>query len=123
MSTNISGINISALNISYFPYTAGNIIYSHFDDNGFYHNSKGPAAIFDNGNYSWYKHGTLHRIGGPAVKYGGKLMWFMDGKYHRLDGPAIFEDEHISLWYFHGKHIECSSQEEFERLIKLKMFW
>jgi hypothetical protein len=49
-----------------------------------------------------------------------------EGYFHRLDGPAIEDDNPNSdmrYWYFHGKQIECSSQEEFERYLKLKAFW
>ena len=46
---------------------------------------------------------------------------------HRLEGPALeyFDGELIYLkaWYYEGEQIECNSQEEFERLIKLKLFW
>jgi hypothetical protein len=26
-------------------------------------------------------------------------------------------------WYYEGEEINCKSQEEFERIIKLKLFW
>ena len=58
--------------------------------------------------------------------------WLLDGKFHRLTGPAVsymvgltVDDEIIETheWGYHGTKIECSSQEEFERIIKLKAFW
>jgi hypothetical protein len=53
-----------------------------------------------------------------------KLTSYYDerGEYHRLDGPAhTFRCR--QYWYYHGKEIEVSSQEEFERYLKLKAFW
>ena len=51
-----------------------------------------------------------------------------DNQLHCLDGPAKvglalpgFETD--VEWYWHGEKIECSSQEEFDRAIKLKAFW
>jgi len=58
--------------------------------------------------------------------------WYYDDKLHRLTGPAVSymvgltaDDEIIEVheWWYHGTKIECSSQEEFERLIQLKAFW
>jgi hypothetical protein len=45
---------------------------------------------------------------------------------HRLDGPAIEykpEYSHLNKWYINGELLPCSSQEEFERLVKLKLYW
>lgn len=43
------------------------------------------------------------------------------GQHHRENGPAI--EWHVRKnWYYHGEYIHCSSQEEFERLIKLQVF-
>lgn len=50
--------------------------------------------------------GKLHRMLGPAME------WLLDGE----DAPDRFS------WYYHGTHIKCSSQEEFERKIALKVF-
>jgi hypothetical protein len=40
---------------------------------------------------------------------------------HRIDGPTI-EWDGKKIWYYHGTKIECSSQEEFEKILKLKAF-
>lgn len=48
---------------------------------------------------------------------------YLDGELHREDGPAIEWNNGEKQWYYHGELIHCSSQEEFERLIKLKGFW
>ena len=52
-------------------------------------------------------------------------MYFVKGTEirHREDGPAIEFSDGDSLWYFNNKLIKCSSQEEFERLMKLKFLW
>lgn len=46
------------------------------------------------------------------------------GKFllHRLDGPAIDSCTNLE-WWFEGDKVECSTQEIFEKLIKLKIFW
>jgi len=45
-----------------------------------------------------------------------------EGYFHRLDGPAIEYFDGDRRWYYNNKYIRCSSQEEFERLIKLRLF-
>lgn len=57
-----------------------------------------------------------------ADLYGGSA-WYLDGKLHRTDGPAVCCRDGSRRWYFHGQYIDCKSQEEFERLLKLKAFW
>ena len=42
---------------------------------------------------------------------------------HREDGPAVENNDGTKHWYLNGRWINCSSQEEFKRLIKLKVFW
>ena len=66
---------------------------------------------------------VLHRIGGPAVEWSnGDTSWFINGKHHREDGPAV-ENSNPDQWYYHGKQIDCKTNEEFLRLLKLKAFW
>jgi hypothetical protein len=69
--------------------------------NGLYHREDGPAIIFDNGDLIWYQHGRCHREDGPAIEHSNGAKW----------------------WLLHGKNINCKTQEEFERLMKLKAFW
>ena len=45
------------------------------------------------------------------------------GKLHRVDGPACEWANGGKYWYYHGTKLDCSSQEEFEKLLKLKAFW
>lgn len=55
--------------------------------------------------------------------YGLVAYYDENRMYHRLDGPAEIWSGKKCLWHYHGKHINCSSQEEFERLLRLKAFW
>jgi hypothetical protein len=51
--------------------------------------------------------------------------WYNNNKLHRLNGPAYMDMiyRECMQWYYNGKYIRCSSQEEFERLIKLRLLW
>ena len=88
------------------------------------HREDGPAVEYADGEKLWYQNDQLHREDGPAVEYtDGSKEWYLNDQLHREDGPAI---EHINgdkSWYLQGKWIDCSSQQEFERLMKLKAFW
>lgn len=56
--------------------------------------------------------------------------WFLNGKHHRLKGPASedilsdldYGEEPLHRWYYNGEEIPCKTQEEFERILKLKAF-
>jgi hypothetical protein len=91
--------------------------------NGELHRENGPAVS----TYSakkWYQNGKRHRLDGPAIEFAnGNKEWYQHGKCHREDGPAIEDADGNKSWYINGKHINCNTQEEFERLLKLKMFW
>jgi len=89
------------------------------------HRLDGPAVIYKNGNEAWYQNGLLHREGGPARTIGDSYKEYaVNGNYHRLDGPAIINlNSNTVLWFYEGQRINCNSQEEFEKLIKLKIFW
>jgi|SRR5579859_2234034 len=88
------------------------------------HREDGPAVEHANGNKSWLLHGQYHREDGPAIEYAnGEKLWFYHGQRHRLDGPAIEWSNGDTEWWYHGKWIDCDSQKEFERLIKLRALW
>ena len=85
---------------------------------------KNGLVISEYGTKYWYRHGKLHREDGPAVEYvNGEKQWYLDDKLHRKDGPAIEYANGFNLWFINNKLIDCASQEEFEKLIKLKAFW
>jgi hypothetical protein len=70
----------------------------------------------------WCLNGQLHREDGPAVEWAdGSKIWCQHGKFHRLDGPAI--DCFFKEWFYQDRKIDCSSQQEFDKIIKLKAFW
>ena len=72
----------------------------------------------------YYLNNKFHRIDGPAIEYSnGDKWWLQNGLWHRIDGPAIEYADGDKWWYYEDEKIECNSQEEFERIIKLKLFW
>ena|SRR5579859_1240760 len=88
------------------------------------HRLDGPALEYSNGDKYWFLNDQLHREDGPAIEYAtGSRFWLFHNQRHRLDGPAIEYADGRKCWYYYGKLISCSSQEEFERLIKLKALW
>jgi hypothetical protein len=88
------------------------------------HRLDGPAKEYIVGTKVWYQNNNIHRIDGPAIEYSdGTKCWYQNGLQHRIDGPACEWINGKKSWYYEGKYINCTSQEEFERLIKLKLFW
>jgi hypothetical protein len=89
------------------------------------------CQVDSSGAQWWRLNGTLHRIGGPAVIHldiVGRVrceQWFRYGERHREDGPAIVypNNECNDRWFVDGKKIECNTQEEFERWLRVKAFW
>ena len=81
-------------------------------------------VIYSNGDKYWYKNDKLHRENGPAVESpNGDKAWWINGKCHRVNGPALEYADGKKVWYINGTRLDCSSQEEFERLMKLGSFW
>ncbi len=67
--------------------------------------------------------GQFHREDGPAWISNMSKQWIINDKLHREDGPAIeFISGDKEYWYY-GQYIDCKTDEEFQRLIKLKAFW
>jgi len=101
--------------------------YEDLDDSGIriLHREDGPAIEYYNGRKEWYFHGTHHREDGPAIiTPDGSQYWIYKGKYHREDGPAVIAgDDSYQAWYLYDEKVPCSSKEEFERFVKLKVFW
>ena len=79
--------------------------------------------IHRNGARYWIKNNDYHRKNGPAIINNRSIFWVFEGKNHRLDGPAVILFGGKKLWYYQGTEIKCSNQEEFDKLIKLKMLW
>lgn len=102
-------------------------LYSHRDYVGRLHKEDGPALAFEDGSQMWYKHGLVHRVGGPAItgkrqcmKRDDQLMdgtwaiqscvvksleWFVNGLRHRTDGPAVERDDLIFEYWTNGQRL------------------
>jgi hypothetical protein len=52
----------------------------------------------------------------------GNKYWSLNNQLHREDGPAIEHDGN-KRWYINDKLIPCTTQKEFERLMRLRAFW
>lgn len=73
---------------------------------------------------TWYRHGLVHRVSGPAHEYPGVCtVWYRNGERHREDGPAyishsttVWSTEELGgqvhftmyppcpqIWYYRGK--------------------
>jgi len=86
--------------------------------------SENGILIDYNGDKEWKLHGLLHRLDGPACYYdNGFKSWWVAGKRHRTDGPAIEHANGQKEWYYQDEYISCKSQEDFERILKLKALW
>jgi len=72
----------------------------------------------------WYEDDQLHRIDSPACKYANSnKCWYIEGKHHRIDGPAVEYINGSKVWYYQGRYSDCQTQQQFEKLIKLRLFW
>lgn len=65
-----------------------------------------------------------------VTPYGDKFYYNNKYEAHREDGPAIMYGDIIDhaplpkqMWFLNGRQFHCSSQKEFERMIRLKAFW
>jgi hypothetical protein len=62
--------------------------------------------------------------GGESREYSsGNKYWYLNGRRHREDGPAVEYIYGNKEWWVNAEHIPCTTQEEFERLMRLKAFW
>jgi hypothetical protein len=92
-----------------------------YNDNYETHREDGPAIIWANGNQQYYQHDQLHRTDGPAeVFWDGDCSYYQYGKLHRIDGPAI-DWGLLSEWWIDGVQIDCKDNEEFLRIVKMKI--
>lgn len=76
------------------------------------------------GSKHWFINGLRHRLDGPAIEWSnGYKEWYVNDLLHRIDGPAVENADGTKGWYIHGEHINCETNEEFLRIVKLKAFW
>ena len=95
-----------------------------FDQQDRLHREDGPAIDCANGTKEWYQDGIIHRDDGPAIERAdGDKYWYQQGKLHRENGPAVENANGSKEWWIKGEQLNVSSQEEFERLMRLKSFW
>jgi hypothetical protein len=55
--------------------------------------------------------------------YHGNSFYYLNGKMHREDGPAVEYANGNKCWYLNDERILCTTQKQFERLMRLKAFW
>lgn len=69
--------------------------------------------------------GYIENVGDECILTStcGNKEYYSNNKLHRLDGPAIELASGSKYWYYEGEQINCRSQEEFERILNLKVFW
>jgi hypothetical protein len=55
----------------------------------------------------------------------GYKAWYhpITRRWHRTNGPARIWKDGREEWYLYGEYIDCKTQEEFEKLMRLKAFW
>jgi hypothetical protein len=65
--------------------------------------------------------------GGELREYASdSKQWFLNGKRHREDGPAVeyvYGNKEWKEWWVNGERLPCTTQKQFERLMRLKAFW
>jgi len=82
------------------------------------------CEIDEYGTKWWRLNGQLHRENGPSIEYlSGTKTYHLHGQLHRIDGPAVEYFNGAKYWYYYDRPINCRSQEEFKKLIKLKALW
>ena len=72
----------------------------YLDSAGELHRDDGPA-VWHPEEESWWRHGVVHRVGGPAVtRASGSMEWVQEDVLHRVDGPAIvYQPARWHRWY------------------------
>jgi hypothetical protein len=85
----------------------------------------GELDEYNNGDKHYFLNDNRHREDGPAIEYAnGDKEWYVNDKLHREDGPAIEAANGTKYWWLHGEELwPCTTQKEFEQLMRLKAFW
>ena len=96
-----------------------------YNDKGELHRENDlPAVEWTDGSKAWCLNGKLHRENGPAVEYAnGTKAWWLNDKPHRETGPAIEWPDGSKEWWYDGERLDCTDNNTFLRLVKLKVFW
>jgi hypothetical protein len=95
-----------------------------YDDKNLLHRDDGPALLVKKEHdilvSYWYIHGQRHRIDGPAILWDdGAYCYYRNDELHRTDGPAVVW-EGFKKWFINGEKIDCKDNEEFLRIVKMK---
>ncbi len=53
----------------------------------------------------------------------GAVAHYINGICHNETGPACVNRDGKLFWYLNNQQVQCATQQEFLRLIKLKCFW
>jgi hypothetical protein len=59
--------------------------------------------VWADGTIEWYRHGKLHREGGPALITPLQVEWWRQGVLHRDDRPAVIFNNGASEFWVNGK--------------------
>jgi hypothetical protein len=49
--------------------------------------------------------------------------WWLNGLLHREDGPAVEYADGTKYWYINDIQLDCTTQKQFEQLMRLRAFW
>lgn len=91
---------------------------------GYLHPFSNGMCTYRNGDVGWYVNGILHREDGPAfITIEETKFWYINNQRHRIDGPAVEYVDGTKMWYINGEQIDCKTNEEFLRIVKLRAFW
>lgn len=79
---------------------AGNKFYR--DENGRQHREDGPATIYRDGGYEYWRNGTIvdsYEAGTPDFYVDGEYRWFHNRNVHSIHRPAIDFPTGYKIWY------------------------
>jgi len=80
--------------------------------------------IDEYGNRFWTK--GLKTINSFLISQIEEIYYFDDRLLHRQNGPAIIYHNNTYdqyQFFYDGQDMKCSSNEEYEKLIKLRLLW
>lgn len=76
----------------------------YYVDEQLHREDGGPAVLYNDRTFVWFRKGIRHRIDGPAVEYAdGTEEWWQNGRLHREEGPAVKYPNGQEMWYKHGQ--------------------
>jgi hypothetical protein len=91
---------------------------SYMLDNQLHREDDLPALVHSFGFKYWYRHGKVHREGGPAYISIDCIIWYKDGLYHRTDGPAVICYDGSCTWWQNGKRLVVADTTDYTSIFK-----